>query len=313
MHKLLRKTLTLLCVGVAVPLFSQTWTQTTSLFEAPVTSINTVTDPVTLLTTTYAAFKGTGVLVSTDGYSWTNPGNAGLAETSIERLSYINNTLYAGTHGFLFASTDGAASWASVSLGGMPLNPTIFDIALFISIDPVTQIATSILLAATDKGIYSRTGNAPNWNQVGAKNFEVRKLLVIPAGPTWPAAILAGSSSNANGGGSGGNIWRSTDGVTFTRLNLTAWSFRALEQDPLTGTIYAGGRYKFFAPGGCSFRTMAGRRSRLRSFQRNQFLLSASMEQLSTSAPMTAYCSRRWIREAPGRLTKTRAERRSSL
>jgi hypothetical protein len=225
------KTLHWFLLLFAATLAQAQWSQTKPLPEGPVVAFATAPSGATL-----AAISGTGVLSSSDQRNWSNPGNAGLSNSTatVESLANISGVMFLGTHGGIYTSADEGAHWSAYPLNGIQAGSTIFSFAS----------AFNLLFIATDTGVYSKSGTLA-WKLTAAKGFEFRTLLLVPQTNT----LLAGSTSNQNGGGSGGDIWRTTDGVNWVRSNLTAFSFRCLQQDA-TGVIYAGAYYKFFAPGG---------------------------------------------------------------
>lgn len=178
------------------------------------------------------AANGTGVYRSSDGNTWAFAGAP--AEPGIESLLWLGNSLYAGTHNGVFVSADEGASWTSAGTG---LSTGSCAFAL-------TQ-AFGYIYAATSQGIYRKTASASSWSPVLLNGYRFRALFVTGSG-----AMLAGTNALGNGGGPGGDIWRSTDGVTWINFGIAnAWSFRAFGQDS-SGTLYAGAFYKSFAPGG---------------------------------------------------------------
>ncbi len=175
---------------------------------------------------TYAASNGTGVLASADGVNWTYRGAS--AEPSIESLM-VSDRLWAGTHNGLYYSFNGGVTWTKYTY--LP-SVTVFSIGLY----------GRLLLFGTDAGIYSCTSSL--CTKSTATTQEIRTILVTDTG------VIAGATNAGNGGGAGGDLYRSADGINWTKVGITnAWSFRSLTQDS-SGNIYAGAYFKTYAAGG---------------------------------------------------------------
>jgi photosystem II stability/assembly factor-like uncharacterized protein len=100
-------------------------------------------------------------------------------------------TLYAGTPGGMFKSTDGGATWSASALVN-----TISALA----IDP---LAPSILYVGVSGGIFKSTDGGVTWNRTG--NLPGGVLVFDPLDPT---TLYAGAVGN----GAPGDLYKSTDG-----------------------------------------------------------------------------------------------------
>lgn len=196
--------------------------------------------------------------------------NSGLANLDVNALA-INpttpSTLYAGTYGGAFRSTDGGDSWIAVNNG--LTNPYVFALA----VNPITP---STLYAGTSEGgIFRSTDGGERWTAV-LPNSEIDAFAIDPntpstiyaanggllvstdSGSTWtaidtaelaPSAVVAVAVSPTTprtlyAGTYGGGIFRSTDGGnswTTVDAGLSDLFVVVLASDPATpSTLYAG-------------------------------------------------------------------------
>jgi photosystem II stability/assembly factor-like uncharacterized protein len=139
----------------------------------------------------------------------------------------IPTTIYAGTWGGVFRSTDGGESWNAVNSGLTSL------IVPALSIRPDTP--TTIYAGTYGGGVFRSTDGGESWTAVnsGLTNLDVNALSIRPDTPT---TIYAGTY--------GGGVFRSTDGgESWNAVNsgLTNLDVLALAIRPDTPTtIYAG-------------------------------------------------------------------------
>lgn len=114
-----------------------------------------------------------------------------------------SQTVYLGTFGGIYKSTDGGTTWSAAGRGANPSTRMI-------AIDPTN---TSTLYDATDAGLYKSTDGAATWNATSLMAgsgvmFFMRSIVIDPSTPT---TLYAGT---ANG------VMKSLDaGVTWTAMN----------------------------------------------------------------------------------------------
>jgi photosystem II stability/assembly factor-like uncharacterized protein len=148
-------------------------------------------------------------------------------------------TLYAGTSGGVYQSTDSGGSWSAVNTGLSNLSVST------LAIDPTTP---SILYAVADGGnyqsidsggVYRSTDRGSSWSVTGLSTLAQTDLrvLALAIDPTTPSILYAATLL----AGSDGSIYRSTD-------SGGSWS--------MTGLGGSGGRCPAPAP----TRWRAGRR-----------------------------------------------------
>jgi cysteine-rich repeat protein len=106
------------------------------------------------------------------------------------------DTLYAGTYGGFFKSTDGAASWSPADTG--LTDPT----ATVIAIDPTTP---TTLYAGTFSGVFKSVDGAATWSASSTGITGVDDVFGLVIDPTTTSTLYA-----ATNGGSG--LHKSTDG-----------------------------------------------------------------------------------------------------
>jgi hypothetical protein len=183
-------------------------------------------DPTTP-TTIYAGTSGSGIFKSTNsGGNWTAINNGLLFGADganpppsliIEALAVdplTPTTLYAGTDGGLFRSTDGGGSWSFVTMtvSGIPIMETIIGV---VAIDPKTP--TTIYAASPygppGGGLFKSTDAGATWTALkqGLPAYGtlpwVSILVIDPLTPTTLYAVAV-----ASGFGNVSDVFKSTDG-----------------------------------------------------------------------------------------------------
>ena len=142
-------------------------------------------------------------------------------------------TLYAGTLGGVFKSTDGGVSWRAVNSG-----LTSFFVTDLV-IDPLTP--TTLYAGTLAGGVFKSTDGGGNWSavNVGLTKTYVRALAIDPLTPT---TLYAGRS--------GGHVFKSTNGGgSWSALNSDPAhrSIVLLAIDPLTSdTLYSATEQKVY-------------------------------------------------------------------
>jgi len=126
-------------------------------------------------------------IVSAGTNVWTSNGLKGESINALAIDPATPTTLYAGTDGGVFKSTNGGGHWSAVNAGLTNTNVRA------LAIDPVTP---TTLYAGTGRGVFKSTNGGGHWSAVntGLTNTDVRALAIDPATPT---TIYAGT----NGGG----------------------------------------------------------------------------------------------------------------
>lgn len=184
----------------------------------------------------FAAVQGrissASVLKSADGgATWTGAGSPNVG--SLVRSMAIDPknpaTIYLGTQGPLFKSTDGGGHWASVDTGAGSV--------VALAVDPQT---TSTLYAGGDDGVYKSVDGAATWSRVLSPGTQCTSVVVDPKNP---ARVYAGTWN-------GGGIYKSTDGGGTWKLApgpAAGIPVNALAVDPVNPSrIYAAMQPGFF-------------------------------------------------------------------
>lgn len=173
-----------------------------------------------------ASYRGTGVYVSTNaGFTWSHPPNAGLPTTqnrflpvvSIDAMTSIGNTVFAGTDSGLFRSSNFGDSWIHVDT--LRINGTGGTLAVF----------GSTIFAASERGGLSHS---------------------IDSGTTWIVstfkfggviAALTMVDSIMYAGTIGRGVCRSLDsGLTWTQVNSGFTSSAVYSFGAMGTTLFAG-------------------------------------------------------------------------
>ncbi len=134
-------------------------------------------------------------------------------------------TLYAGTYGGVFKSTDFGGTWAAANAGLTNLNVNA------LAIDPTTP---ATLYTGTYGGVFKSTDFGATW---AAANAGLTSLSVatLALDPRSPATLFAGTSGGVFKSTNSGGTW------TATNAGLTNLNISALALDPIGTTIlYAG-------------------------------------------------------------------------
>jgi PKD repeat protein len=165
--------------------------------------------------TIYVAYSGGGLWKSTDGGAFWQAKTETLGSLSIGSLAMDPNdanTLYVGlgdpfdgTGIGLVKSTDGGDNWT---------DPVFLGTSTVISDIKVAQTDSSVVLAATNKGLYRSTNGGTSFTNIS----------IVPTGGGVPVVWSIAAAGGTNfvlsllGGTSDGEIWRSTDnGATWTK------------------------------------------------------------------------------------------------
>ncbi len=188
------------------------------------------------------ALTRTGCYKSTDGGGHWTSASTGLTSSaspsasgstaSMLALDPIHaGTLYAGTFGGVFKTTNGGGKWVSSS-SGFTSNPSIQTLAL----DPVTS--TTLYAGTGSKGVYKSTDGGAHWTPMngGLTILNVQALLVDPQNP---ATVYAGTENF----GFNPSLFKSTNGgVNWSVLGggLAVGAVAALAASPANAsTLYA--------------------------------------------------------------------------
>jgi len=158
----------------------------------------------------------------TDTFS--EPGSIDVRSLAIDLVT--PTTMYAGTPGGVFKSTDGGGQW-SEAIEGMP-----YSYVNTLVIDPS---APETLYAGTSLGMFKSTDGAANWVSVASQLFNSTNILSLVIDPQTPDTLYAGILSG---------VLKSTDGgLNWSEKNngLSSRMVYSLAMDPsTTNTLYAG-------------------------------------------------------------------------
>jgi len=161
----------------------------------------------------------------TDAWTSNGPDGGSIFTLAIDPL--ITTTLYAGSQGGVFKSTNGGENWGAVNVGLTA--STIFDLA----IDPV---APSTIYAGTwDGGVFKSTDGGGNWSTINTGLY-VSIIHDLAIDPMTSSTLYAGTND--------AGIFKTTNGgESWSTVNtgLTALTVQVLAIDPVTPTtLYAG-------------------------------------------------------------------------
>jgi photosystem II stability/assembly factor-like uncharacterized protein len=172
-----------------------------------------------------SAGTDSGVLVTTDGDTWTS---AGLRDASIAAVAAGGGQLYAGAdvdhaaQGLaLFHSADGGKSWKQVAAPSSS-GQIVASLAL----------TTKALLLGTESGLFASADGGTTWSSLSSSG-------ALPS-TDYTAIALSGSRvyvASDGGAGSTGGLWATDDGQTFRSLAAPLPSVTAL--DVVGTTVYA--------------------------------------------------------------------------
>jgi len=115
---------------------------------------------------------------------WTSIGPEGGNVSALAIDPATPATLYAGTSGGVFKSTDGGANWSAVNTGLTATNIQA------LAIDPATP--TTLYAGTWGGGVFKSTNGGESWSAVntGLTNTDVRALAIDP---DTPATLYAGT------------------------------------------------------------------------------------------------------------------------
>ncbi len=199
-------------------------------------------DPLTP-STLYVATGDLGVFKSIDSggsFAAANNGLTSLIGRCLEIDSQSPSTVYVGTNGGLFKSTDGAGSWNNVLSG------------IIFMIDAAPN-DSQVIFAATDSGVKKSMDGGANWTtamSLPSGKTSIDAVLIDPVDPrTVYAAVIGG-------------VYKSTDqGVSWHQLNNTSMTnklFYALVTDPQKHEDLFGATQNYGGSGGNLFYYGAG-------------------------------------------------------
>jgi hypothetical protein len=144
----------------------------------------------------HAAFAGVGV--------WTSNGPEGGDIRALAIDPVTPTTLYAGTFGGVFKSTDGGGSWQAMNIGlvdSFGFVPFVYALV----IDPVTP---TTLYAGTSGGVFKSTDGGGSWNPMNTDLIDpffgfIPSVSALAIDPVIPTTLYAGT---------GVGVFKSTDG-----------------------------------------------------------------------------------------------------
>jgi len=227
------------CSTCAVPTYSPTSTVTITATLLPTstptitrtsTSTRTVTETATPLMPPTNTATHTPAQVGVD--VWTGHGPEGGTVRALAIDPTTPTTLYAGTEGGVFKSTDAGITWRPTS-SGLPTPSTISALL----IDPLTP--TTLYAGSYDgSGVFKSTDAGGSWSAVNAGLEHQYGIGSLGIDPVNPSTLYAGTQRNG--------IFKSTDaGASWTPansgLNYLSPGANAIAVDPTTpSTLYAG-------------------------------------------------------------------------
>ena len=208
------------------------WTASaTGLTDANVQVI--VTDP-NVVGTLYAGTAAGGVFRSTDRAStWSYLGLEGFSVLSLAVDSNDSQTVYAGTNGFVFKTTDGGENWLVTSQGLPVTNFTVM------AIDPQDS---SFVYAGTDgRGVFKTTNSGESWRAINSGLSTPGKIIYsLVINPDDTSNLYLGTSGTVYTSNTWGDLWNAT---SFTNVGPV----RTLAIDKSSpSTIYASGVFSGF-------------------------------------------------------------------
>lgn len=129
--------------------------------------------------------------------TWSSIGPTGGAVNDLAIHPTTPSTMYAGTEGGVFKSTDSGATWSPATSG--ITDPTVQHVA----IDPTTP---DTLYAGTNGGVFKSINGGATWgeSEEGLPNRIVRKIAIDPNAPstlyagTWGGGLFKSTDSGAN-------------------------------------------------------------------------------------------------------------------
>jgi len=158
---------------------------------------------------------------------WSSIGPEGGTIHSIIITPTAPDTLYVGTDGGVFKSTNGGGSWSAVNTG-----LTNLYIAT-LAVDPITP---TILYAGTAAGVFKSTNYGGSWSAFNTGLPDWPRINALAIDPTTPNILYVGeSSTGVYKSINGGSNWNAVN------TDLTDTSVQTLAIDPTTpATLYAG-------------------------------------------------------------------------
>lgn len=205
-----------------------------------------------------SGWDGTGarrLMRSTDGRNWREAigSSAGsLYNYEFTKLTAFNDNLYVGTSHFnwdkqqteggeLWRSVNGLA-WTAIVTGGFgsPDNGSVGNLIVF---DNHLYAATYPFSNTHGFDLWrSSTGNTLDWTRVITNGFGDPKNWILPTLEVFSNTLYAGTSNDATGG----ELWRSQDGVTWTQVNVDGFGNAKNDVvgslEVFRGQLYAGVR-----------------------------------------------------------------------
>lgn len=137
----------------------------------------------------------------------------------------VPSTLYAGTTGGVFKSTDGGEQWLAVN-AGLPSS--------HVNMLAIDSLAPETLYAGTSEGLYKSTDGAESWNGIHSGPM-YPEILTLVLDPGATATIYAGTLTGVYNSADGGRTWIPLSS------ELAMSPVNSLAIDPLTPTtLYAG-------------------------------------------------------------------------
>jgi len=157
---------------------------------------------------------------------WTSNGPEGGFIQTLAIDPTTPSTLYVGTDGGVFKSTDGGGSWSVANTGLSATNVSA------LAIDPVTP---TTLYAGAAEGFFKSTNGGGSWSAVnaGLTDPDTSYVYSLAIDPVTPTTLYAGTEDGVFKSTNGGGSWNA--------VNTGLTSVEALAIDRVTPTtLYAG-------------------------------------------------------------------------
>ena len=148
---------------------------------------------------------------------WTSYGPEGGIINALAIDPVTPSTLYAGTEGGVFKTTDGGANWSAVSTGLTHTN------VLALALDPATP---TTLYAGTYGGVFKSTDGGANWSAVNT-GLTDNTVNILAIDPTTPTTLYAGTGDGIFKSTNGGGDWSAVN------TGLAETDVEALAIDPV--------------------------------------------------------------------------------
>ena len=183
---------------------------------------------------------------------WTSNGPYGGSISALAIDPANPATLYAGTSGWVFKSTDGGGNWSPSNIGLTATSDNALDALVNINALAIDPVNTATLYAGTYGGVFKSTDGGVSWNPANT-GLTVKSVLILTISPADPSTLYAGTPNGVFKSADGGGSWSTTntglpaldsDDPAFTGLSTASVGTLAIDPANPT-TIYAGTDWTF--------------------------------------------------------------------